>query len=246
MHFAVVSIPLGYLTLAFIPVLVVLILLFKWTNDGKSAVYAVCRMVLQLFLVGYVLQYLFDSNAPWLVMTVLSMMLFVSSWIGIRHLREKNVKAYSRAVFSVAIGSIPTLLLVVLGVMRSETLIDARLIVPLAGMVFPPSMNVISLLSERLQAERERGVPFIEARSVALRASLIPVTNSLLAVGLVSLPGMMTGQVLAGVDPMAAVRYQIMVMCMIFGASGICAATYLTMSENDSGLPNQGQGQEAR
>ncbi len=58
-------------------------------------------------------------------------------------------------------------------------------------------------------------------------AALIPQINALLAVGLVALPGMMTGQILSGVDPLVAVRYQIVVMCMIFGSSGVAAACYL-------------------
>jgi putative ABC transport system permease protein len=90
-------------------------------------------------------------------------------------------------------------------------------------------MNSISLSAERLNAEIGRYVPYDEARKIALQSSLIPVTNSLFAVGLVSLPGMMTGQILSGVSPLIAVRYQIMVMCMVFGASGIATAFFLVL-----------------
>ncbi|MGC3835963.1 ABC transporter permease [Moritella viscosa] len=67
------------------------------------------------------------------------------------------------------------------------------------------------------------------ARRIALKASLIPITNALFAVGLVSLPGMMTGQILSGVSPFIAVRYQIMIMCMLFGSSVISAAFFLSL-----------------
>ncbi len=236
MILAVASIPASSLGLAFIPVLVVLVILFRWSYEWRGAIYAIARMVIQLILIGYLLRFLFAKDAPWLILSVLSVMLLVSAWIGIRHLKKKNAQAYTRALLAVATGSLPTLLLIILGVMREESL-NARLIVPLAGMVFPPSMHVISLIAERLQAESERGVDFLTARGLALKASLIPVTNSLLAVGLVSLPGMMTGQVLAGVNPMEAVRYQIMVMCMIFGASGLCAATYLHLLRPPTSRP---------
>ncbi|MEP1779528.1 ABC transporter permease, partial [Reichenbachiella sp.] len=73
------------------------------------------------------------------------------------------------------------------------------------------------------------GVDYTEARNTALRAALIPITNSLFAVGLVSLPGMMTGQILSGVSPLIAVRYQIMVMCMAFGSAGISVALFLVL-----------------
>jgi len=66
-----------------------------------------------------------------------------------------------------------------------------------------------------------------------VRASLIPITNSLFAVGLVSIPGMMTGQILSGVSPIIAVRYQIMVMCMVFSAAGISSACFLTLVKSD-------------
>ena len=62
-----------------------------------------------------------------------------------------------------------------------------------------------------------------------MTAALIPQINTLLAVGLVALPGMMTGQVLSGVDPLVAARYQIMVMCMIFSTAGLAAALYLVL-----------------
>ena len=70
-------------------------------------------------------------------------------------------------------------------------------------------------------------------RIEALKASLIPITNSLFAVGLVSLPGMMTGQILSGVSPFIAARYQIMVMCMIFASAGISAASFLALVRAD-------------
>ena len=71
-----------------------------------------------------------------------------------------------------------------------------------------------------------------------MQTGLIPVINSLLAVGIVSLPGMMTGQILSGISPLIAVRYQIMVMCMMFGASGISTAIYLLLISRLSARPN--------
>ena len=101
--------------------------------------------------------------------------------------------------------------------------------VPLAGMIFANSMNSISLAGERYQSEQARGADHEKARGIALHAALIPLTNSFLAVGLVSLPGMMTGQILSWVSPLVASRYQIMVMCMIFASAGISTALFLTL-----------------
>ena len=96
-------------------------------------------------------------------------------------------------------------------------------------MIFANSMTSVSLAVERMNAEMSRDVPYHEARRIALQSSLIPVINSLFAVGLVSLPGMMTGQILSGVSPLIAARYQIVVMCMILGSSGITTACFLVM-----------------
>jgi len=100
----------------------------------------------------------------------------------------------------------------------------------LAGMVFSNSMNMISLAVERMNAELERKETFDYARNIAMYAAMIPTINTMFAVGLVSLPGMMTGQILSGISPLIAVRYQIMVMCMIFAAGGLSTALFLKIS----------------
>ncbi len=121
------------------------------------------------------------------------------------------------------------LLLITQGVLNLQPWYLPSYVIPLAGMIFASAMNSVSIALERLDAEIERDVPYDKARVIALRASLIPITNSLFAVGLVSLPGMMTGQILSGVSPFIAARYQIMVMCMIFGSAGISSACFLAL-----------------
>jgi len=87
-------------------------------------------------------------------------------------------------------------------------------------------MNTISLFAERFYAELEHNIGLEKARNIAYSATMIPTINSLLAVGLVSLPGMMTGQILSGVSPLIAVRYQIMIMLMLFVSSGLTAPLF--------------------
>lgn len=102
--------------------------------------------------------------------------------------------------------------------------------IPLAGMIFANSMNSVSLAAERLAAELSRDLDFRQARNEAFQAAFIPTINSMLAVGLVSLPGMMTGQILSGVSPTVAAHYQIVVMCMIFASAGLSTALFLQIS----------------
>ena len=104
--------------------------------------------------------------------------------------------------------------------------------IPIAGMIFSNSMTTISLAAERFYSEYQHQPDYLSCRNIAYQAALIPIFQFLLAVGLVSLPGMMTGQILSGVSPLVAARYQIMVMLMIFGSSGISAAIFLSLLKN--------------
>ncbi len=219
------AIPLDSLAVAFLPVVVVVVILYRWSIGGGVTLYAMARMLLQLLLIGYALTFIFETENSLVVLAVLSGMLLIASWISLRPLREKH---FTKALGAIVLGGVTTLALITRGVMDFEPWFDPQKMIPLAGMIFAGSMNAVSLAGERFYAETGRGVLYEEARRTALSASLIPITNSLFAVGLVSLPGMMTGQILSGVDPLVAARYQIMVMCMLFGSSGISAACYLS------------------
>jgi len=221
------TIPLLNLAITFIPAMVVIAILLKWSLNASNALYAVARMLVQLLIIGYFLVYIFESDNAGVIIGILTVMVFASSWIALGTIKDKRRLLYKQAFLSIAIGGGLTLILVTQAVLALEPWYQPQLMIPLAGMIFANSMNSVSLAVERLNAELERNVPYEEARNIALQASLIPIINSLFAVGLVSLPGMMTGQILSGVSPLIAIRYQIMVMCMVFGSSGISAACFL-------------------
>ncbi|MCC3860757.1 ABC transporter permease [Pseudemcibacter aquimaris] len=220
------------LALAFVPVSVVLFILFKWKSDGKEAMLGISRMLIQLLIVGYFLTFLFEAESAWIVIVVLCVMLTVSSWISLRTVKTERRTLYSYAIVSIFIGGGSVLFMITQGVLGLDPWYEPRYLIPLAGMIFSSSMNSISLSAERINAEMARGETYEQARSIALRAALIPIVNALFGVGLVSLPGMMTGQILSGVSPLIAVRYQIMVMCMLFSASGISAAIFMSLLKN--------------
>jgi putative ABC transport system permease protein len=234
METVLTEISLQGLFIAILPVAIVFGIMFRWSAGAPTAIYATFRMLGQLLLIGYVLIYVFESDEPAFIVAVLLMMLLVASWIAIRPLKEKSAQTYINSLLAISVGGILTLALVSQAVIGVEPWFSPRYIVPLAGMIFAGAMNAVSLSAERLQSERERGISYVEARRIALQASLIPITNSLFAVGLVSLPGMMTGQILSGVSPLIAAKYQIVVMTMLFGASGISAALYLVLANRSS------------
>jgi putative ABC transport system permease protein len=224
----VTTIPIINVALAFIPVLVVLIVMFRWSLAIGDSFVALGRMLIQLIVIGYALTWIFVLDSPLLVLALLSAMLLIASSIALRPVADSKTQGdYGRALFSISCGGGLTLAFMTLFVLTLDPWYKANTMIPLAGMIFASSMNAVSVAAERLYMEIDHGSPPTIARNQAFKAGLIPIFNSLLAVGLVSLPGMMTGQILSGVSPLIAVRYQIVVMCMITGASGMSAALYL-------------------
>jgi len=222
-------IPIHSLLLILIPVAVVLWVQYKWSLNYKEGIYAITRMLGQLLIVGYFLGYIFNSERAWIIVLILVVMVVSSSWIALRTIAEQRKQLFVYVLVSLLVGGVSTLILITQAVLDFSPWYKPQYIIPLAGMIFANSMNSVSLAAERFFEEKKRGVSTIEARNIAFRTAMIPITNSLFAVGLVSLPGMMTGQILSGVDPLIAVRYQIMVMAMIFGAGGISSAVCLTL-----------------
>jgi putative ABC transport system permease protein len=219
------------LSFAFIPTVFVLAILYKWHMSYGNAIYAIVRMLIQLLIIGYLLVFIFNTESAWLVVGILLVMVIASSWIALGVAKKHQAKLFRYALLSIAIGGGINLLIVTQGVLVLDPWYEPRYVIPLAGMIFANAMNTVSLAVERLDAELTNGLPFERARSVAFQAAMIPTINSLFAVGLVSLPGMMTGQILSGVSPLVAVRYQIVVMCMIFSSAGIASAMFLVLSK---------------
>ena len=221
------NIPIFNLALAFIPVAIAMAIMVKVALKPGKALYALCRMLIQLLLIGYFLTYIFNAQGAGIIIAVLTVMVLASSWIALGNVPQHRFALYKSALLATLIGGGLTLALITQLVLELKPWYWPQYMIPLAGMIFANAMNSVSLAAERLNAELQRGVALAQARHIALQTALIPITNSLFAVGLVSLPGMMTGQILSGVSPLIAVRYQIMVMCMTFASAVICAALFL-------------------
>jgi putative ABC transport system permease protein len=224
------EIPFSNLFLMLAPVAIVVVILFRWSLEYRNALYAMLRMLSQLLLIGYLLLFIFRSDSSLMVLGVLTVMMVASTWIALGTVGDRRKGLYPLAFVSIALAGGFTLVLVTEGVLDLDTWYAPRYVIPLAGMIFSTAMNSVSLAAERLYSEIDNGVDYFHARQTALRASLIPTINSLFAVGLVSLPGMMTGQILAGVSPLIATRYQIMVMCMLFATAGLASACFLRLA----------------
>ncbi|MBV8656968.1 MAG: iron export ABC transporter permease subunit FetB [Burkholderiales bacterium] len=216
---------------------------FQKLGLGRSLVIGAIRATLQLIAVGYILRWVFALDRWYVVVVVLLIMVaFATQTITERLKGEKQQKASLRWICAGAIflGSVLTLAYVDTLVVPITPWYSPRYLIPLFGMIVSNSMNGAALAAERLHAEIEARRSEIESYlalgaspqqasatcvSKALIAAMIPAVNSLAVVGVVSLPGMMTGQILAGADPTLAVRYQLVVVFMLTAATAITATT---------------------
>ncbi len=241
MNSSIQTIPIFNLALMVIPVIVVTIIYYRWVMRYQAILYAFLRMVIQLVLIGYVLNYLFALENMATVVLVLAVMLLISGWIALHPLKHKSMALYMKMLASITVGGLTTLIFTTQAVLELTPWFSVKYMIPLAGIAFSNAMNTVCLAAERFESENEKGSDYATIRNVALQAAMIPTVNMLLAVGLVALPGVMTGQILSGVPPLIAVRYQMMIMCLVLGAAGISTACYLLLMRPAAALSAPGQ-----
>ncbi len=205
-------------------------------GQEKQLFWVSIRMVLQLLAVGYLLNLVFAVRSPAPVLLMLLAMTGFSLQVAGSRIKKRMPHFYRVVGSSIVIGCGGVTFYFCLLVVGYTPWFDPRYLIPLAGMIIGNAMNGATLAAERLSCEmhdrREEietaiclGADARQAAEPALRAaytaSLIPTMNTMAATGIVALPGMMTGQILSGTEPVIAVRYQIAIMCAITGAVAI-------------------------
>ena len=211
---------------------------------GKDLLVGTARTFGQLFLMGYVLAYIFQIRLPWMVVLLFVGMIFFAARIVAGRVRGKGIPVMGPVLVSMLLSYLAISYLVSAAVVRADPWWEPRVFLPLGGMVVGNSMNAMALALERLFSEVKNrrievetllclGADQREATEGisrnAVKAGMIPSINSMMGVGLVFLPGMMTGQILGGADPVTAIKYQIVVMLMLVGSTtlGSVAAVWL-------------------
>ncbi len=206
---------------------------------ARSLIVASARMVVQLLLIGYVLRWVFQYNGWEPVVILAIVMTFVAGIAAVRRTERRFPGIYWASTLSVLVSS---WLVTAFGMgfvfQKGGTWYEPQYIVPILGMILGNTLNGISLGLNRLETELVTHRDVVEmslalgatsweaARGPvrqAVRTGLIPTINSMMVTGIVSLPGMMTGQLLAGISPLEAVKYQIVIMFLI--ASGTALGT---------------------
>ena len=241
-------IALGYLDLVLAAALVLAsagLSLLLQLRLARQYLISAARMVVQLMLLGLVLKVLFERASPlWTGLAALVMVLFAGREILARQERRlRGLWAYGLGTGSMLFAATLITIFALTAQVQPEPWYDPRYALPLLGMVLGNTMTGVSLglhtlstglVRERAGVEaqlalgasrREATLPVVRD---ALRSALIPIVNSMAATGLVSIPGMMTGQILAGVAPGEAVKYQMMVTFLIAGATALGAIAAVT------------------
>jgi putative ABC transport system permease protein len=202
----------------------------------RDLIVGAVRTFIQLFILGYVLKYVFNLDNLWLVLALFCVMTLFAAWTVRGRVRERRISFFWPILVSMILSYALVSFVVTEVVIGVAPWWRPRYFIPLSGMVIGNSMNAIAVALERLLSELKgrravvemmlcHGADYKEAsRDIvgnAMRAGMIPSINSMMAAGVVFIPGMMTGQILAGADPLMAVRYQIMVMVMLVGSTAI-------------------------
>ncbi|MDQ7997835.1 MAG: iron export ABC transporter permease subunit FetB [Luteibacter sp.] len=205
----------------------------------RALIVASVRMAVQLVAVGYLLRYVFAEHSPWLTaVLVLAMSLVAVREVAVRpvrRLRGGNVVVALPHVLGVVLI---TTCFALLTAIRPQPWYDPRYAIPLVGILLGSILNAASIAlagvldnvrhqRDAIEAQLMLGATFRTASAPLLRrsihAAMVPVINQMAAAGVITLPGTMTGQLLAGADPVDAVKYQILLLILLTGASCLAA-----------------------
>jgi len=219
-------------------------ILLAWRRLGqvKPLAIAVVRLVVQLWLLGIVLTAIFSANNPWIVVLAATVMLTVAAHtVGSRQPKSRWLIRLE-ALAAMGLGIAVTMAISVKLALRLEPWYSPSTFIPLFGMILGNSVTGISLAAERLASDLKADRDLVEQRlalgatsrqaampalRAAVRASLTPVINNMMIAGIVAIPGMTTGQLLAGADVLEALRYQILVYLGITATAALSTLTLL-------------------
>jgi putative ABC transport system permease protein len=240
------NLTVSQVVLAYIFVLVVLVIVrVRSINREKEILISSIRMTLQLILTGFILTYVFDNPNPFITAGIILLMEAFAVYTVFNKFVDKLSNSLKRVIaFSMGVGTLTCLLYFLLIVVRVNPWYDPQYFIPIAGMFVGNSMTGMSLgvksLLEGMTTQRAMieealilgATPNVASRSVvnsAFDSAILPTINSMVGMGIVFLPGMMTGQILSGTAPTTAIAYQISIMLGILGAVALSVIIMLQL-----------------
>lgn len=188
------------------------------------------RTILQLLVLGYVLDFIFALNNPWAVLGILATMLTIAAIVARNRISQKIPQVLPLVWGSIFISTVLTLLYINFLIIQPDKWYQAQYLIPLTGIILGNAMNAAAIAGERFVSTINSSHLEIEThlslgatpklavtqyRKDAIKAGLIPTLNQMMLIGMVALPPITTGQLLGGVAPLDAVSYEILIVFMI-------------------------------
>lgn len=235
---------LWQLVSAYIFILILLIIVkVKGIQREKEILISSVRMTIQLMIVGYILAYVFGNANPVFTLVILALMLIFAIYnIYQRAKIPLNKELKKKIALSMTVGVIATLIYFILVTLNVKPWYNPRYVIPIAGMIIGNTMTGVSLgvntLLEGMHTKKQMvesalmlgAKPNEASRPIinqAFDSAMLPTINSMVGMGIVFLPGMMTGQIIGGASPIQAIRYQIAVMLGIVGGASLTVLLFV-------------------
>lgn len=246
MNSAVMDLPILNLCIAYVFVAMLLVIFrFRGIRRERQIVVAALRMTVQLTAMGYILMFVFENPSWWLTLMLLVVMLSFAIYNARKRVKLEMSPALARLMaLSMLTGYLVTALVFLFVVLRVDPWFNPQYCIPISGMIVGNAMTGAALGANKLcsgmQDGRERienalmlgATPAAAAHTVvneAFDSAILPIMNNILTMGIVSLPGMMTGQILSGTFPITAIKYQIGIMLAILGCTSLTSVIFVTL-----------------
>ncbi len=229
-------------------VILMIIVKIKGIPREKEVLLSSIRMTLQLIIAGFILVYLFENPSPFYTLAILIIMEVFAVYNVIKRTKKKLSKKMKRAIsISIITGTVSSILLFLFMIVRVKPWFNPQYFIPISGMLIGNSMTGITLGVTKLVDDMESKRDFVEAALMlgatpkmsvkeivdgAFDSAIIPTINSMVGMGIVFLPGMMTGQILSGVSPITAIEYQIAIMLGILISVTLTTILFVNLGYN--------------
>lgn len=246
MNNSVMNLSVLQLSIAYVFVLIMLIIFkSRGIKRERQILIASTRMTIQLTIMGYILMFVFKNPSWWLTSIMIAIMISFAIYNSINRVKYQMSKELKRIIsFSMTFGALLTAVFFIVIVLNVRPWFNPQYFIPISGMIIGNSMTGIALGANKLcssfedkRIEIENSLmlgasPRAAAKEIvnsAFDTAILPTMNNMLTMGIVSLPGMMTGQILSGTFPITAIKYQIGIMLSILGSTAVSTVIFVTL-----------------
>ena len=234
------------LALSFVFVIVLLVISkIKGLSNQGLIIVASLRMTIQLIITGYLLKYILKSDSPWITLLILIIMEAFAIFNVYKRSNVKSIKLKELIAICFIGSSLVSIFYYIIVVVGVRPWYDPRYFITISGMLIGNTMTGMSLainsyknslndqrdtIESALMLGAKPKDAVLKISREAFSSAILPTLNSMLGMGIVLLPGMMTGQILSGTDPMSAILYQITIMIAIVGTVGITTSIFTSLA----------------